>query len=226
LSIVKWCVLAYDERMGATGVARRRAARPVDRYDERRDQLAESALQTLGAVGYARASLREIANNSPFSHGVVHYYFQDKLELVLYSVGYYKARCVTRYDSVVAGSTTGQELVDAFADKLAQTIRDEAPMHRLWYDLRAQSMFEPPLRDAVSHIDATLRDMIWRVVSRYAELEGRPAALSPVVAYGMLDGLFQQALLAHDRDQSALDGLVVQVRQVMPLLLTRLGDQP
>ena len=35
------------------------------------------------------------------------------------------------------------------------------------------------------------------MVSRYAELAGLPAALEPAVAYGMLDGLFQQALLAY-----------------------------
>jgi AcrR family transcriptional regulator len=195
-------------------------ARPVDKFDARRDQLAESALKTLGDLGYARTTLREIANNSTFSHGVVHYYFADKLALVIYSVRYYKARCVTRYDSVVADSTTAEELIDAFAAKLAETIRDEAPMHRLWYDLRTQAMFEDQLRDAVALIDKTLEEMIWRVVTRYAELAGRPAALPPPVAYGMLDGLFQQALLAHVSGQpEVLDALVVQVRAVMPLML-------
>ena len=195
-------------------------ARPVDKYDRRRDELAESALTTLGAMGYAKASLREIANNSTFSHGVVHYYFQDKLELVIYSVRYYKARCVTRYDAVVSDSRTADELLDAFAAKLTQTIRDEAPMHRLWYDLRTQSMFEDQLRAAVTEIDHTLQDMIWRVVTRYSELAGRPASVDPAAAYGMLDGLFQQALLGHlaGRD-GVLDGLVAQVRKVMPLVL-------
>ena len=195
-------------------------ARPVDKYDRRRDELAESALTTLGAMGYAKASLREIANNSTFSHGVVHYYFQDKLELVIYSVRYYKARCVTRYDAVVSDSRTADELLDAFAAKLTQTIRDEAPMHRLWYDLRTQSMFEDQLRAAVTEIDHTLQDMIWRVVTRYSELAGRPVSVDPAAAYGMLDGLFQQALLGHlaGRD-GVLDGLVAQVRKVMPLVL-------
>ena len=110
----------------------------------------------------------------------MHYYFQDKLELVIYSVRYYKARCVTRYDAVVADvHDAPTELLDAFAAKLVETIRDEAPMHRLWYDLRTQSMFEEPLREAVTEIDQTLEDMIWRVVTRYAELAGRPPALTP-----------------------------------------------
>jgi TetR/AcrR family transcriptional repressor of bet genes len=193
---------------------------PADKYDERRNQLAESALQTLGELGYARASLREIANNSEFSHGVVHYYFHDKLELIVYCVRYYKAKCVTRYDSVVADSTTPQELLDAFAAKLVETLRDEAPMHRLWYDLRTQSMFEEPLREAVTMIDKTLEDMIWRVIARYAELSGRSLAMTPAAAYGVLDGVFQQALLAHlSGSPTALDDLVAQVHALMPLTL-------
>lgn len=195
-------------------------ARPVERTDERRDQLAESALRTLGERGFARTSLREIAQNSPFSHGVVHYYFTDKLELVVYSVRYYKARCVTRYDAVVADSTSPDDLVERFAEKLAQTIRDEAPMHRLWYDLRTQSMFEPALAEAVRQIDAALEDMVWRVVSRYAELAQAEVAVSPSAAYGMLDGLFQLALLGyHASGEVALAQLGEQVRAVMPTLL-------
>jgi len=193
---------------------------PVDKFDERRNQLAESALRTLGELGYARASLREIANNSEFSHGVVHYYFSDKLDLIIYCVRYYKAQCVTRYDAVISESTTADVLVDAFAAKLVETIRDEAPMHRLWYDLRTQSMFEESLREAVVMIDKTLEDMIWRVVSRYAELGGRTPSATPAAAYGLLDGIFQQALLGHLTGRAgALDELTAQVRDLMPYLL-------
>ncbi len=195
-------------------------SRPVDKFDRRRDELAESALTTLGELGYARASLREIAGNSPFSHGVVHYYFQDKLALVIYSVRYYKARCVTRYDAVVRDSTTPDELVEAFGAKLAQTLRDEAPMHRLWYDLRTQSMFEDKLNDAITEIDAALEAMIWRVIDRYADLSGRRPSMTPAVTYAMLDGLFQQALLAYTSGgEPVLDALAAQVRVVLPVLV-------
>jgi TetR/AcrR family transcriptional regulator, transcriptional repressor of bet genes len=204
--------------MAGTKEARRA---PADKYDERRNQLAESALRTLGERGYARTSLREIANNSEFSHGVVHYYFADKLELVVYSVRYYKARCVTRYDGVVAESTSAEDLLDRFAAKLVETVQDEGPMHCLWYDLRTQSMFEEDLREAVTHIDKTLEEMIWRVISRYSELAGRPPAMTPAAAYAVLDGLFQQALLGHVAgDTDALPTLVDQVHGLMPLTLT------
>lgn len=191
------------------------------KHDARRRALADSALRTLGELGYARASLREIANNSEFSHGVVHYYFHDKLELIVYCVRQYKASCVHRYDGVVTESQTADELAEAFADKLVETIVVEAPMHRLWYDLRSQSLFEEDLRGAVLAIDRTLEDMIWRVVSTYADLNRRPVRVSSSAAYGLLDGIFQQALIGHVNGRpDALDDLRAQVLELLPVLLS------
>jgi TetR/AcrR family transcriptional repressor of bet genes len=193
---------------------------PADKHGQRRDQLAESALVTLGELGYARTSLREIAQNSEFSHGVVHYYFANKVELIIYCVRYYKAQCVTRYDAIVADATTHDGLAEAFADKLVETLVDEAPMHRLWYDLRTQSMFEPELREAVLEIDGTLEKMVWRVVSRYAELAGAELAYDPGTTYAVLDGIFEKALLGHlVGDDTALPTIRERARTLMPTLL-------
>jgi TetR/AcrR family transcriptional repressor of bet genes len=192
----------------------------VTRQDERRRALADSALRTLGQLGYARTSLREIANNSEFSHGVVHYYFDDKIDLIVYCVRQYKATCVHRYDSVVTDSGTSEQLAETFAAKLVETIIEEAPMHRLWYDLRSQSMFEESLREDILAIDRTLEEMIWRVVSAYADLAGAETSMSSPVVYGLLDGLFQQALLGHLAGrEDALEDLRFQVLELMPVLL-------
>ena len=49
-------------------------------------------------------------------------------------------------------------------------------MHRLWYDLRAQALFESAFRDDVTAIDKSLEDMVWRIMSRYAGLGGKQIA--------------------------------------------------
>jgi TetR/AcrR family transcriptional repressor of bet genes len=193
---------------------------PADKYDERRRALAESALKTLGELGYARASLREIANNSEFSHGVVHYYFEDKHELIVYCVREYKAICVRRYDDVVAEAAAPDELIVRFADKLVESLADDAAMHRLWYDVRAQSMFEERLRDVTVEIDGWLEDMIWRIVSRYAELAGSEPAMPPNVLYGIFDGLFQQAVMSLTLgNEDAIDELRMLVHQLLPTMI-------
>jgi AcrR family transcriptional regulator len=171
--------------------------RQVDKFAERRAQLADAALVTLSELGYARTSLREIALNSEFSHGVLHYYFNDKVDLITESVRQYKAHCVTRYDEIVATSATAEELKRSFAAGLANTLREDAAMHRLWYDLRAQSLFEPSFRADVAEIDESLERMIWRIVSQYAELAGSTPAVPSEVAYAIFDGLFEHSLIKH-----------------------------
>jgi AcrR family transcriptional regulator len=200
--------------------AERVARGTVDKVAARRSELAGAALKTLAERGYAQTGLRDIAQNSEFSHGVLHYYFADKTDLILHCVREYKAVCVTRYDAVVATATTADELAAGFLDKLAETLTDEAPLHRLWYDLRNQSMFEPAFRADVAEIDLSLERMIWRVVSRYAELAGTTPHISSPVMYAIFDGLFQQALLRQlaGEPRAAAD-LQAAVTEVLPNLV-------
>jgi AcrR family transcriptional regulator len=204
----------------ATETNRERVSRrQVDKFAERRAQLADAALQTLAEFGYARTSLREIAQNSPFSHGVLHYYFSDKQDLITHCVRQYEAACVTRYDEIVAAASSAGELKREFSAAMAQTLRTDAPMHRLWYDLRNQSLFEESFRADVLEIDQRREAMIWRVISRYAVLAQISVALSPAAAYAILDGLFQQALLHHlAGDEGPADDLAANVVRILDIL--------
>ncbi|WP_066271231.1 TetR/AcrR family transcriptional regulator [Hydrogenophaga palleronii] len=204
-----------------------KAAPRNDKFAERRAELGEAALHTLGELGYARTSLREIAQNSAFSHGVLHYYFTDKLDLILCSVRQYKARCVTRYDEVTTTSTRFDQLLDGFTQALGDTLRNETTMHRLWYDLRSQALFEEALRDDVEAIDRSLENMIWRVLQRLSELAGAPVKASSEAAYAMLDGLFQQCLLKHlSGDRKAIAAMRANVRQVLLQLIEAPASKP
>ncbi len=190
--------------------------RPIDKFAERRAELAEAALQTLSELGYARTSVREIAQNSAFSHGVLHYYFADKVDLILCSVRQYKARCVTRYDEVTAAARSSDELVQGFVHALGQTVREDGRLHRLWYDIRAEAMYETAFQSDIAEIDKSLEDMIWRIVTRLLELSGAPQALSPSAVYAIMDGLFQRGLLKHlSGDETAIAAMQADVRSVL-----------
>lgn len=194
--------------------------RPVDKFAERRSELAEAALQTLSELGYARTSVREIAQNSAFTHGVLHYYFTDKVDLILCSVRQYKSRCVVRYDEVTAAARSADELLQGFLGALAQTLREDAHLHRLWYDIRAQAMFETAFQADVAEMDRSLEDMIWRIVTRYAELGAMTPTLSPSACYAVVDGLFQNYLLKHlSGDKEAGRNLQADVELVFTRML-------
>jgi AcrR family transcriptional regulator len=201
------------------------ARRQVDKFAERRAQLAAAALQTLAKLGFARTSLRDIAQNSEFSHGVLHYYFSDKIELITCSVRQYKAERVKRYGGVVADSGSPEELKRGFGAVMAASLRDEATMHRLWYDLRNQSLFDDTFRADVEEIDQSLEGTVWRIVSRYSELVGAPVVVSRRAAYAVYDGLFQHALIRYLGGDSAAPA---ELEQEVLRLLDRLvpGGRP
>jgi AcrR family transcriptional regulator len=198
---------------------KRIARRQVDKFEARRAELAVATLNTLAELGYARTSLREIAQNSEFSHGVLHYYFADKHDLIIQAVRQYEAVCVTRYDDVVANATTADELRDGFVAKFFATLKTDAPLHRLWYDLRNQSLFDGSFCEDVHDIDKRRESMIWRVVSRYAELSGTEPATSATIAYATLDGVFQTGLRCA---LSGMDDEVAQLKMEFPRVLTSL----
>jgi AcrR family transcriptional regulator len=169
----------------------------VDKFAQRRAQLAKSALRTLAELGYARTSLREIAQNSEFSHGVLHYYFRDKVDLITYCVRQYKASTISRYDEVLGASDTADGLRQRFVAGMVTSLVRDTDTHRLWYDLRSQAMFEDAFRDDVREIERSIERMIGRITSQYAELEGLSLAVPARLVYAMVDGVFQHALLGH-----------------------------
>jgi AcrR family transcriptional regulator len=150
---------------------------------------------------------------------VLHYYFSDKTELITYCVRQYKAECVTRYDNIVATATSAAELRQGFGAAMAATLVDEATLHRLWYDLRNQSLFDDSYRHDVTEIDQSLERMIWRIVSKFAELAQAPLAVASGPAYAVFDGLFQQALIRHLAGQAgAARDLDENVQRVLDAL--------
>ncbi|OZF47342.1 TetR/AcrR family transcriptional regulator [Rhodococcus sp. 14-2470-1a] len=169
--------------------------RAKNKFEAKRTELAQATLHTLAELGYARTSLREIALNSEYSHGVLHYYFSDKLDLITHAVRQYEAICVTRYDEVVEAAESDEQLLTGFRTMYFDTLESDALVHRLWYDLRNQSLFDSSFRDDVLEIEGRREEMIWRVVSRFCALRGTEPALDSGAAYILLDGIFQRALL-------------------------------
>lgn len=199
----------------------------VDKFAERRVELAAAALKTLSELGYARTSLREIALNTDFSHGVLHYYFADKLDLILCAVLIYNTECVKRYDGILASANNAAHLERGFGQAMAATLLNDGPMHRLWYDLRNQSLFETSFQEGVAEIDGSLEKMIWRIVTAYAALSGQQPRVDSPTAYAIFDGVFQKALLAHRHgDASAPAALARQVEQVLSELIFEVRKRP
>ncbi len=174
-----------------------------DKFSARRTMLAQSALAALAERGFASTGLRDIAHHSSRSHGSLHYYFDDKDDLIAEAVWSFKSACARRYDEIVATAVDGADLLARVADTMATTLSDEAALHRLWYDLRTQALFGRGFEATIVRIDDLLQQMVWSIVQRYGELQGASPRFDARLSYALVDGLFQNELIRFLRGDSA-----------------------
>jgi TetR/AcrR family transcriptional repressor of bet genes len=193
----------------------------VDKFHDRRDELATAALATLLERGYANTSLRDIAAQSDFSHGVLHYYFEDKLDLIAYCAGFYEERLGLRHLRLRSGEpTTPEQLLDLLVKEMRVSLAEEFEQHRLWYDLRAQSMFEVRLHEPVRRVESARQALLMDIATRYAALGGFRLVVDGDTAYALMDGLLQTCLRRYVAgEKGILTSLPSMVEALMAMLV-------
>jgi AcrR family transcriptional regulator len=138
-----------------------RALRKSAKRNEKKRQIAESAINALQELGYANTSLRDIAAKSGMSLGILHYYFEDRSDLIIYCVKTYKRDFVDGIITALDGATDRSTVIDTLSGALAVSIVKDAKTHRLWYDILAfarSGHTEPPMID----IQYALLDGVFR----------------------------------------------------------------
>ena len=93
-----------------------------------------------------------------------------------------------------ATATDAAELRSRVAETMATTLREEARLHRLWYDLRTQALFDDRFAASINEIDDSLAALTWKAVIAYAELCESVVIITPAIVYATADGLFHRAL--------------------------------
>ena len=165
-----------------------RAERKSRKRDEKKQQIARSAIKALQQLGYANTGLRDIAADADMSLGSLHYYFEDKTALIIYCVTRYKEDFVHGISQKLQLASDFESLVDGFSLALADTIIDDSETHQLWYDIRSQSQFDPVFRPVVSEIEASMIDVI-AMAARSLNL-----TMDAETEYAALDGVFRYSL--------------------------------
>ncbi|WP_226782791.1 TetR/AcrR family transcriptional regulator [Oceaniglobus trochenteri] len=199
-----------------------KARKRSEKRSKRKDELGTAAINALKQLGYARTSLRDIAELSGVAVGMLHYYFDDKTDLIKFCVRKYKADFIAELDAVMNDRTGGQPLAEAFAQGLRESIRREAETHRLWYDIRSQALFDPDFADVVEEIEAELIALVSRLFARL----GLPRDLA-LDAYLGLDGAFRYYLHRHLADDAdALDHFHAHVLRQLTAIATLTGTPP
>jgi len=164
-----------------------RAARKSSKRDVKKRKIAESAIEALKELGYANTSLRDIADHSEQSLGMLHYYFEDRSELIIYCVEIYKEQFVNEFIIALDNATGRDQVIEAFSEALVTSIFEDGMTHRLWYDIRNQAMFDANFRPVVAQIEAKLIG----IVQTAFEKAGHAPSDNVAMHYALLDGAFR-----------------------------------
>jgi len=195
--------------------------RSVAKLEERRAELARSALETVARRGFANTSLRDIATDSPYSHGVLHYYFADKWALV--------AHCLTMFHEYRSeflaalghADLTAEEFRAATAKTVADGVRDNTSGYVVWYDLRSQPGIDESVAETIERIDKERRFGAKYATTRHAELAGAQLVYTADTSYALSDGLIRHGVRRHVAGDP--DALIWLEREIERFLVVSIG---
>lgn len=191
---------------------RARAVRKTAKRDEKKRQIADSAIEALKELGYANTSLRDIAERNDLSLGMLHYYFEDKTALIIHCVRIYKDQFVANLTDALEHAEGRDQVIEAFAGGLATSIFDDEMTHRLWYDIRCQAMFDERFRPVVAEIE----DMLIGLVRLAFVKAGLPVPQTVAMSYALLDGAFRYLMQGQiGQPQRSRDELVTTFRALL-----------
>ncbi|GIZ50347.1 TetR/AcrR family transcriptional regulator [Noviherbaspirillum aridicola] len=186
------------------------------RRAEKRRELALHTLTALAELGFARINLREVAARSGTQLGSIHYYFEDKTDLLLCAVRLYTEEFIGGLEQLIRNATSAQELIEQGCAALASAITEKAEMHRLWYDARAQAMYDPAFRAVVSELETALTALTGHFLERLRQFGFGGLPGDALATYLQMDGWFRYCLQRHlGGDQGARDELVRRMRELI-----------
>lgn len=149
-------------------------------------ELAYHTLDTLAKWGYVGTSMRTISEEAGIALGTIHYYFKDKIDLICYCARLYKADFVQDLTRPLSSDAPISVLIERYVDVLTSALQDNAELHRLWFDIRAQAMFDKRFHDTVSAIEQSLVQSCETLVSR---IEAK--RFNATSTYTTIDGMFR-----------------------------------
>jgi AcrR family transcriptional regulator len=194
------------------------------KHSDKRRNIALHALAALAELGFANVNLREVAARSGITLGSIHYYFEDKTDLLIYSVSLYKDDFIHGLEELIASTDDPLELVSKTNAATVQAIEQHARTHRLWYDIRAQALFDHAFQQVVEELEGGLINLTQHFLDKLKQLGVSDAPTDGVATYVTLDGWFRYYLQRHlAGDQDACSGFAARLRELFSTVYARAG---
>lgn len=162
-----------------------------DKFEARRESLAESTLAIMGKKGYAHTSMRDIAAEAGVSLGTLHYYFVDKSELLTFCIKTFKRAFIQKVMGNCEAAHSLKDLITAFCEVCSESMVTDYREHRVWFDIRSQALYEPIFIPLRVEIEKELEEMFRTFIVAGEQLSGHAATMKTDAVGWMFEGLFE-----------------------------------
>jgi AcrR family transcriptional regulator len=173
---------------------------------ETRQRIIRGAWNVIAERGLAGMTTRLVAREAGISHGMCHYHFENKEELVLAVVDHVRQYWIDPMELLVSGTGTAGERLDAVVRWMAEPATRE--VMRVHLELMSQSEYSEPLRQRMAaeyaRWHAAYVELFRRLEREDALRPGIDAERIGVAFATMADGLVDQQSLNPSLDTASI----------------------
>lgn len=133
--------------------------RPVGDREARQAEMAQLVIQVVARVGFEGASMRAIAAEGGFSTGVLLHYFQNREELLTFSIDYIFAGLEKDISEAVAGKPPLEAILDICEHVLPNTTKRNAEWS-VWTNILARATRDENFREKIRSRSLRTRKLV------------------------------------------------------------------
>lgn len=163
---------------------------------EKRQQIVQALYVCLSQNGHERATIKGIAEKAGLPHGVIHYYFKSKDEIVSQLMTSMREHYGTLWGERVLAVPTGSERVGAGIDFLVDEMILDAGLNRVLYNLVQMGFERREVRHELRHAYCYYREQLAAAFFPSLSANRRQTAASAVLA--AVEGLALQWMIETD----------------------------
>jgi len=161
---------------------------------ERREQIVWALYECLSEKGHEKITIKEIAQQAGLPHGVIHYYFKSKDEIVSALVEALQVKYETILSERLRSVSSGrQDLLEIAVDYLTEKHIVDARLNRVFYNLVQMAFERNQIGKALQKAFRTYRDNIIKTLC----LSGNKAdtTIQAAVIVAIVEGLALQWMI-------------------------------
>ena len=198
-------------------MTRAQLGRPVGASgEETRQRIIVATMRCVADVGYAKATIREIARTAKVTSASLYNYFPNKSELIKATIAARADAAMPRLRLAAAGPGSISDRIEAVLDECGRLMREYPDLAAFEWAIRAESVVTPDGAKVGAGFE-TFREIIEGVVAdahRRGELGDDPDSRGVVEAiYALVYGLTELAATLSPEDyQAALSSAKILVR--------------